>query len=476
MSRGRFAPRGVAAILADSLAIEFDHYAAGAPYECRGDFAVVCITGPLMQHANPCWDSYEAIAQRIAAAAASDRQAILLRIASPGGQVAGCFELAKDIRKLVGGKRVLAYVDGLAASAAYALACSAEQIFVGASGVVGSIGCMQLAVDETVADRNAGLGFEIFTSGARKADGNPHIVMSDGARAAIQAGVDDMAGTFFELVAASRLLSTKTVSGFQAACFIGAKAVAVGLADGVKTFEEVVSSGVQITAQSGPTEAPMADMTDEEKAKAALKAVAEGDDEAAAARAKKALAAYEADDEEKKDDEDKPKSESEDDGEKPKDDEDKPKEEAKASLALAAQVQSLSAWKQAQEEKVERAELMAKRPDLAADVVAFLERQPLSVVRDAVKSLPRGAAKSPVAAARAAISVQPTLAAQAHDATGGDRLPPEEARELDIAMGLAKRTQAIRHEGNRMYLGVMTPNEARAEIARRENEKKGAAK
>ena len=93
--------------------------------------------------------------------------------------------------------------------------------------------------------------------------------------------------------------------------------------------------------------------------------------------------------------------------------------------------------------------------------------------RDAVKTLPRGTAKgakgNAVTAARAALTV---------DATRGDTqgepqnaLSEEAAHELDVKMGLAKPAQAIRHDGTRLILGVMTPAEARAELA-----KKGASK
>jgi hypothetical protein len=97
-----------------------------------------------------------------------------------------------------------------------------------------------------------------------------------------------------------------------------------------------------------------------------------------------------------------------------------------------------------------------------------------------VPTPPRGAptATGQVGAARAALVVQPVQGEGQGDGTQAerdgepeDRLPT--ARELDIRMGLAPRATAIRHEGTRMILGVMTPAEARAEIAARA---KGAAK
>lgn len=478
MNRARFAPTGLLAISADSWGVEFDCPAHTAAFATMGDCAVVTIAGPLMQHAAqpslfaPAWDSYEAIRARVDAAFASASRTVVLKISSPGGLVAGVFELAQDIRSRAQAirKRVIAYVDGCAASAAYALACAAEKIFVPATGLVGSIGTMQVAVDTTVADRAAGLNFEVFASGARKVDGNPHVAMSDEARAAIRQGVDEMAKTFFAFVATARGTTPDAIAKLQAAMFVGGNAVEAGLADGVKTLAEVIASANQINAQVGAE----VTMSEEEKAKAALQAIADGDDEKAAARAKKALAAYESDDE---DDKDKAKAEdsSEKKDEEKKDEEKDEKKDAEAkasgsSLALAASVQSLTARLDAREEKEEREKLMASRPDLAAEVVAFLERQPLAVLRDAVKTLPKGAikAKGQIGAARAAMNVVPSEAAREVEKT--------EANDLDVQMGLAKGTSAIRLEGNRHFIGVMTPAEASAELARREAAtKKGAA-
>jgi len=471
VKRARFMPTGLVAITADGWGADFEVVMGPSePFEVHGDYAVVSVCGPLMQHKTFCWDSYEAIAERVDAALASGRPALMLKLSSPGGQVAGVFELAGAIRTRAKskGKAVCAYVDGVAASAAYALACAADRIYVPATGIVGSIGCLQVTVDQTAFDRASGFGYELIASGSRKTDGNPHVSMSDEARAAILSGVNDMAATFFAFVDAARPGAGS--AGLDAAIFVGQKAVDAKLADEVKTFAELVAGETRTTtaAMIAATE----NAVDEDEVKEALKAIAEGKDEKAAARAKKALAAYEPDGDE---DKDKDKTDAKAESEDKSDEEDKEKDAKTAAstttsaalnphLNILATVQSLTAWKEAQEEKTERTELMASRPDFAKDVVAFLERQPLGVVRDAVKSLPRGTtAKGQVAAARAAIGVTPTIAQPGVES----RLPPDEALALDRQMGLAPPEAAIRNEGTKQILGVMTPAQARAEIARR---------
>ncbi len=493
MRRARFTAHGVLAIDASSWGLDFPLVNDGverAPFKECGSFAVVEITGPLMQRATPglfpCWDSYEAIRTRVDAALESAQPALLLRIDSPGGEVAGCFELSEEIRSKAAakGKRVVAYVDGMAASAAYALACAAERIYVPSTGIVGSIGTIKVAVDQTRMDRAMGLTFTVASSGKRKADGNPHVPTSEESVAAMQAEVDAMAAVFFDLVARARELPPAKIAGLEASMLLGAAAVVAGLADEVTTFEGLLAKGAAVTKSTNAQPGAEEEMDEKEKAIAALKALAASDDKDesnAAKAALKAMGVAEGDEgEEKPKDDDKDESKSKAEGgdgeEKPKDD-DKDESKSKASvsgdpaLALAAKVQSLEAWKAQQEDQKERAKLMAQRPDFAPEVVALMNRSPLSVVRDAVKNLPRGAAKSSgqVAAARAALTVQATIGDSQGEATSA--LPENEAHELDVQMGLARRANAIRHEGNRLVLGVMTPAEARAELA-----KKGAAR
>lgn len=137
-------------------------------------------------------------------------------------------------------------------------------------------------------------------------------------------------------------------------------------------------------------------------------------------------------------------------------------------LSLAARVQALEAERAARIESDERAKLFAERPDFSKEVRQVLERAPLETLRDAVKTFPR------VGAVRAAVATpEPARAPTRGEGQGaGDasRLPAEERRALDEAMGLRPRATPIRMEGTRQVLGVMTPEQARAHrAAQKEN-------
>ncbi len=74
------------------------------------------------------------------ALAEDEVEAIVLDIDSPGGQVTGIHELAGRIRSAAAVKPVVAYVSGMAASAAYWLASAASCIVADPTTKMGSIG------------------------------------------------------------------------------------------------------------------------------------------------------------------------------------------------------------------------------------------------------------------------------------------------------------------------------------------------
>ncbi len=85
--------------------------------------------------------SYEQIEEQITQALAdSSIETIILEIDSPGGEVNGIFDLADFIYESRAKKRIVALANDDAYSAAYAIASSAEKIFLTRTSGVGSIG------------------------------------------------------------------------------------------------------------------------------------------------------------------------------------------------------------------------------------------------------------------------------------------------------------------------------------------------
>ena len=182
--------------------------------------------------------SYAAISAQFSAAMSDPAvRGIVLDIDSCGGESDGVFELSDQIKAARGVKPVYAVADQACLSAAYAIACAAERIYVGAyTGGVGSIGVVACHVDRSKANVMAGIAPEYISAGTGKTDGNPNQPLTDPARERLQAEVDRRYALFVDAVAANRGLTDAAIRAIGAICKFGSDGVAAGLADRVGTM------------------------------------------------------------------------------------------------------------------------------------------------------------------------------------------------------------------------------------------------
>ncbi len=233
---------GVAPPLAD-LALPVPKSAATAPT----GVAVIPILGTLVKRslgmeAASGLTSYSEIAAMLDAAVADPMvSGILLDIDSPGGEASGSFELARHVREAAAIKPVWAVANDAAYSAAYAIAASAQRLFVTETGGVGSIGVIALHVDQSIKDANDGYRYTAITAGAHKNDYSPHEPLSDAAKSELQSEVDRLYAIFTEHVAAMRRLDLDAVRATEAGLYFGSNAVVQGLADGVQTLDATLT-------------------------------------------------------------------------------------------------------------------------------------------------------------------------------------------------------------------------------------------
>ncbi len=186
--------------------------------------------------------SYSEIAAMLDAALADPMvSGILLDIDSPGGEASGSFELARRVREAAAVKPVWAVANDAAYSAAYAIAASAQRLYVTETGGVGSIGVIALHVDQSVKDATDGYRYTAITAGAHKNDYSPHEPLSDAAKSELQGEVDRLYAIFTEHVAAMRGLGLEAVRATEAGLYFGGNAVTQGLADGVQTLDATLT-------------------------------------------------------------------------------------------------------------------------------------------------------------------------------------------------------------------------------------------
>lgn len=212
--------------------------------ETRGTVAIVHVRGALSQFKSDGGDSYEGIVERVCRAFASDPKptAVVLCISSPGGIVAGLNEAVFRLQRESREHKIplIAYVNELAASAAYALCCACSEVLAPPSAIVGSVGTISTMVSQARRDRAEGLDFAIITSGKRKSDGHPHVPITDEAVKAEQRRNAALAEQFFALVAKARKVSAAHLESLEAAIFLGTKAVKAGLVDGLASLDDVL--------------------------------------------------------------------------------------------------------------------------------------------------------------------------------------------------------------------------------------------
>ena len=210
-----------------------------AGYEVVAGVAIIEVYGTLVQKLGSLrpWSGmtgYDGIRQNFLMALSDpDVKAIMLDIDSPGGEVAGCFDLVDAIYRARGKKPIWSILNECAYSAAYAIASAADRIIVPRTGGVGSIGVIWMHMDWSKALTGAGFKVTFITYGESKADGHPEIPLSPEALARFQGDIDTMGELFVTTVARNRNISAKAIRDTQAATYLGAAGVSQSLADDV---------------------------------------------------------------------------------------------------------------------------------------------------------------------------------------------------------------------------------------------------
>ena len=190
-------------------------------------------------------DGYDAIAQRIGCALRDPEScAVVLDADSPGGDVAGLEQCIARIQneRARAGKPIIGYVNERAASACYWLMCGVcDEIYLPPSGRAGSVGA--IAIHASEARKLKREGVDVYLS--RQPDGkmrpSPVEPLDEIGKARLDAMTKEGCDRFWAFVSARRGIPIEAVAAMNADMFTGSKAVAVGLCDGISSFEDVVS-------------------------------------------------------------------------------------------------------------------------------------------------------------------------------------------------------------------------------------------
>jgi protease IV len=170
-------------------------------------------------------------------------RAILIRINSPGGTVAPAQEIYREILKTKKKKPVVISMETVAASAAYYIASSADEIVCSAGTITGSIGVIMMLPDIHQIIEKIGLGVNIIKAGKYKDIGTGVRALTDEERNILEEFAKEVHEQFISDVAEGRKGRLKVDDLHTIAdgrFFTGAKAKEMGLVDTMGNFYDAV--------------------------------------------------------------------------------------------------------------------------------------------------------------------------------------------------------------------------------------------
>jgi signal peptide peptidase SppA len=164
-------------------------------------------------------------------------KAVALVVNSPGGSAVQSALIAKRIRDLAGEKNVpvYAFVEDVAASGGYWLACAADEIYVNASSIVGSIGVISASFGLHEAIHKIGVERRVYTAGDKKMMLDPFQPQDPDDVERLRALQQEIHHNFQNWVRDRRGVRLRGLDGdlFSGEFWTGTRATELGLVDGV---------------------------------------------------------------------------------------------------------------------------------------------------------------------------------------------------------------------------------------------------
>lgn len=203
--------------------------------------AVVQISGIIgMDQGNSAWDIEDAVQS---AFESEGVQGVILAINSPGGSPVQSGQIFRALRKLSArypDTPLYAVISDVGASGGYYAAVAAEQIFVDPSSIVGSIGVVSSGFGFVESMEKLGVERRLATAGNHKAMLDPFSPIKTEDQEALQSILDSIHSEFVSAVKEGRGARLSNEPDlFSGKFWTGRQAVALGLADGLASVNEV---------------------------------------------------------------------------------------------------------------------------------------------------------------------------------------------------------------------------------------------
>ncbi len=191
---------------------------------------------------------------------ASKSKGVILQINSPGGSPVQAERIYNEIMLLkeeYPEKKVVAVIDDLGASAAYYIACAADEIVSAKASLVGSIGVVVNGFGAVEAMQKLGVERRLITAGTNKAMLDPFMPEEASERAYMQSVVDQVHQQFIDAVKrgrGERLADDETI--FSGLFWNGSKALSLGLVDYIGDVDSASRDLIGVDEKYDYTPAP----------------------------------------------------------------------------------------------------------------------------------------------------------------------------------------------------------------------------
>jgi protease-4 len=257
MKRGRVAIVGVVVLLILTMLIPVS--CTLVPSGVGGDkIAVIPLTGVITGTSSPLTYggviTAELVREQLGKAEEDAAvKAIILRIDSPGGEVAPCQEILEEIEQFKQSKPVVVSMGSMAASGGYYISCEADRIVALPSTLTGSIGVIAQIPNLKGLFDKLGIEMQTFTAGEYKDMYAGCRNLTPEEQEIMQNLVDEFYEQFIDVVAEGRGMDKEEVRSLATGqLYTGVAAKELGLVDELGGLDKAVEVATELSGAVAP--------------------------------------------------------------------------------------------------------------------------------------------------------------------------------------------------------------------------------
>jgi protease-4 len=174
-------------------------------------------------------------------------KAIVLRIESPGGEIAPCQEILWEIERVKETKPIVVSMGGTAASGGYYISTKADKVVALPTTMTGSIGVISQVINVEELFEKLGIQIETFKGGKYKDMYSGYREMTPEEKEIMQGMVDEYYELFVDVVAEGRELSKDEVRDLATGqIYTGTVAKELGLVDALGGLDTAIDLAMEL--------------------------------------------------------------------------------------------------------------------------------------------------------------------------------------------------------------------------------------